>query len=349
MNHKILITDDDISIRTVLQRVLERDGYTVITALDGEEGVEKAAFEDPDLVLLDLGLPGIDGLEALRQIRKNNPEIAAIMITAEGSIESAVSAMKAGAKNYITKPFNTEEIRLIVSETLDTVRLRREVKILRSTHRDAFDPGQIIAESESIKKVIRLAHRIAQSETTTVLIEGESGTGKEVIAKLIHFSGPRIQGPFIPINCGAIPKDLVESELFGSEKGAYTGATQTRAGKFEAANGGTLFLDEVGELSLDNQIKLLRVLEEKSFYRLGGNKNIHVDVRIVAATNRDMSRAIEEGHFREDLYYRLNVAGLFIPPLRERHEDIIPMAEKFIHEFCGAFGKPQMEIEPDAA
>lgn len=348
MKHKILITDDDLSIRTMLQKVLEREGHSVITALDGEEGVELAASESPDLVLLDLGLPGIDGLEALRQIKKNDPEMAAIMITAEGSIESAVSAMKTGARNYITKPFNTDEIRLIVSETLETVRLRREVNILRSTQRDTFDPTQIITQSEAIKKVIRLSQRIAQSETTTVLIEGESGTGKEVIAKLIHYTGPRADGPFVPINCGAIPKDLVESELFGSEKGAYTGAAQTRAGKFEAANNGTLFLDEVGELSLDNQIKLLRVLEEKSFFRLGGNKNIDVDVRIVAATNRDLHKAIDEGEFREDLYYRLNVAGIYIPPLRERQEDIIPLAEKFIREFCGTFGKPPLKIESDA-
>jgi two-component system response regulator AtoC len=348
MKHKILITDDDLSIRTMLQKVLERAGYSVLTALDGEEGVELAASESPDLILLDLGLPGINGIEALRQIKKNDPDMAAIMITAEGSIESAVAAMKAGARNYITKPFNTDEIRIIVAETLETVRLRREVHILRSNQRDAFDPNQIIAQSEAIKKIIRLSQRIAQSETTTVLIEGESGTGKEVIAKLIHYTGPRADGPFVPINCGAIPKDLVESELFGSEKGAYTGAAQTRAGKFEAANGGTLFLDEVGELSLDNQIKLLRVLEEKSFYRLGGNKNIHVDVRIVAATNRDLHKAIDEGVFREDLYYRLNVAGIYIPALRERQEDIIPLAEKFIKEFCGTFGKPPLTIEPEA-
>lgn len=348
MKHKILITDDDLSIRTMLQKVLEKEGYSVLTALDGEEGVELAASESPDLILLDLGLPGINGIEALRQIKKNDPDMAAIMITAEGSIESAVSAMKAGARNYITKPFNTDEIRIIVAETLETVRLRREVHILRSNQRDDFDPTQIIAQSEAIKKIMRLSQRIAQSETTTVLIEGESGTGKEVIAKLIHYTGPRADGPFVPINCGAIPKDLVESELFGSEKGAYTGAAQTRAGKFEAANGGTLFLDEVGELSLDNQIKLLRVLEEKSFYRLGGNKNIHVDVRIVAATNRDLNKAIEEGAFREDLYYRLNVAGIYIPALRERQEDIIPLAEKFIKEFCGTFGKPPLTIEPEA-
>lgn len=346
--HRILIVDDDLSIRTMLQKLLEREGYEVITAFNGEDGVDMAEKETPDLILLDLGLPGIDGIEALKRIKKIDSEISAIMITAEGSIQSAVSAMKAGARNYITKPFNTEEIRLLVSETLETVRLRREVHLLRKAQRDTFDLDHVISESEGFKKVIRLAQRIAQSETTTVLIEGESGTGKEVIAKLVHFAGQRADGPFVPINCGAIPKDLVESELFGSEKGAFTGAAQTRAGKFESADGGTLFLDEVGELTLDNQIKLLRVLEEKTFYRLGGNKNIHVDVRIVAATNRELHKAIEAGDFREDLYYRLNVAAIYIPPLRDRQEDIIPLAEQFIKEFCGTFGKAPLKIRPEA-
>ena len=348
MKHKILVVDDDHAIRTMLQKILEREGYEVETAFNGEEGVEMVEKDPPDLIFLDLGLPGIDGIEALKRIKKSDPDMAAIMITAEGSIQSAVAAMKAGARNYITKPFNTDEIQLLVAETLETVRLRREVHLLRSSQRDTFDIEHIIAESEAIKKVIHLSQRIAQSETTTVLIEGESGTGKEIIAKIIHHSGPRTGGPFVPINCGAIPKDLVESELFGSEKGAYTGAAHTRAGKFEAANGGTLFLDEIGELTLENQIKLLRVLEEKSFYRLGGNKNIHVDVRIVAATNRDLHKAIEIGDFREDLYYRLNVTAIYIPPLRERRADIVPMAEQFIKEFCGAFGKPPLAIQPEA-
>lgn len=348
MKHKILIVDDDLAIRTMLQKVLEREGYDVVAALNGEEAVDLAEKEAPDLILLDLGLPGIDGIETLKRIKKNDSEIAAIMITAEGSIQSAVSAMKAGARNYITKPFNTDEIRLLVSETLETVRLRREVHLLRNAQRDSFDLDHVIAESEAFKKVIRLSQRIAQSETTTVLIEGESGTGKEILAKLIHYTGPRANGPFVPINCGAIPKDLVESELFGNEKGAFTGAAQMRAGKFESADGGTLFLDEVGELTLDNQIKLLRILEEKTFYRLGGNKNIHVDVRIVAATNRDLHKAIETGNFREDLYYRLNVAAIYIPPLRERQEDIIPLTEKFVKEFCGIFGKLPLKILPNA-
>ncbi len=261
---------------------------------------------------------------------------------------SAVAAMKAGARNYVGKPFNADEIRLLIAETLETVRLRREVHLLRSTQREQIKLDRIVAQSQAFKKVIRLAQRIAESETTTVLIEGESGTGKEIIAQLIHYGGLRAEGPFVPINCGAIPKDLVESELFGNEKGAFTGAAQARMGKFEAADGGTLFLDEVGELSLDNQIKLLRVLEEKTFYRLGGNKNIQVDVRIVAATNKDLPKAIEAEAFRQDLYYRLNVAAVYIPPLRERRADIVPLAEQFLQEFCGTFARPTPGIHPEA-
>ena len=311
--------------------------------------MEVAERESPDLILLDVGLPGIDGIEALGRIKKNDPDIAAIMITAQGSIQTAVRAMKAGARNYITKPFNTDELRLLISETLETVRLRREVQLLRTAQMEKIDFERIVAESQAFRKVIRLAERIAQSETTTALIEGESGTGKEIIAQLIHYRGNRAEGPFVPINCGAMPRDLVESELFGYEKGAFTGAGQARAGKFESADSGTLFLDEVGELSPDNQIKLLRVVEEQSFYRLGSNKNIHVDVRIVAATNKDLRKAVGAGAFREDLYYRLNVAYLHIPPLRERRDDIIPLVVRFLQEFNGVFGKTMSEIDPGSS
>ena len=347
MKHKVLVVDDDLTIRTILEKVLKSEGHTVVTALTGEEGVEKAEQENPDLVLLDIGLPGIDGIETLGRIVKLDPDIAVIMITAQGSVETAVAAMKAGARNYVAKPFNTDELRLLVAETLETVRLRREVQLLRSAQMDKIDFDRIVAESQAFKKVIRMAERIAGSETTTVLIEGESGTGKEIIAQLLHYHGNRADGPFVPINCGAISRDLVESELFGYEKGAFTGAQQSRAGKFETADGGTLFLDEVGELSLDNQIKLLRVLEEKTFYRVGGNKNMHVDVRIVAATNRDLHEAVEASEFREDLFYRLNVAALFIPPLRERREDILPMTRQFLQEFSGSFGKEMTKIPPE--
>ncbi|MDA0745346.1 MAG: sigma-54 dependent transcriptional regulator [bacterium] len=348
MKHKVLVVDDDLTIRTLLEKVIENEGHTVISAMSGEEGVELAEKESPDLALLDIGLPGIDGIEVLKQITKLDPDVAVIMITAESDIKTAVSAMKAGARNYIAKPFNTDELRILIGETLETVRLRREVQMLRTAQMEKIDFDKIIAESQAFRKIIRLAERIAGSETTTVLIEGESGTGKEIIAQLLHYRGSRSQGPFVPINCGAISKDLVEAELFGHEKGAFTGAQQSRPGKFESADGGTLFLDEVGELSLENQIKLLRVLEEKSFYRVGGNKNIHVDVRIVAATNRDLGQAIEAGFFREDLFYRLNVAALYIPPLRERKDDIIPLAERFLQEFSGSFSKSMSRIHPDA-
>ena len=267
------------------------------------------------------------------------------MITAEGTIETAVAAMKAGARNYITKPFNTEELQLLIAETLETVRLRREINVLRTAQRERIDIDNVVAKSQAFKRVIRVAERVARSDTATVQIEGESGTGKEHI---IHYKSQKADGPFIAINCGAIPKDLVESELFGSEKGAFTGAAQSRIGKFEAADGGTLFLDEVGELDPENQIKLLRVLEERSFYRLGGNKSISVDVRIVAATNRNLREATEQGEFREDLFYRLNVAPIYIPPLRERREDIVPLIQRFLKEFAAGSSDPISKLEPEA-
>lgn len=348
MNHKILCVDDDLSIRTMLDKRLRSEGYDVITAMNGEEGVELAESQEPDLILLDIGLPGINGIETLTRIKKNNPDASAIMITAEGTIESAVAAMKAGARNYIQKPFNADELKLLIAETLETVRLKKEVTVLRSAQRDRSDVDKVVAESPAFKRVLRMAQRIAESDSTTVLIEGESGTGKEHIAQMIHYKGVRAERAFVAINCGAIPKDLVESELFGSEKGAFTGAAASRVGKFEAADGGTLFLDEVGELSLDNQIKLLRVLEERSFYRLGGNKDIHIDVRIVAATNRDLEAATEAGEFREDLFYRLNVAKILIPPLRERREDIIPLVQRFLNEFAGTSEDGMRKVHPEA-
>ena len=225
MNYKILVVDDDLTIRSLLKKVLKGEGHAVVSAMSGEEGVELAEKESPDLALLDIELPGIDGIETLKQIIKLDPDIAAIMITAEGSIQTAVAAMKAGARNYIAKPFNTDELRLLISETLETVRLRREVQILRTAQIEKIDFDRIVAESQSFKKVIRLAERIAESETTTVLIESESGTGKEILAQLIHYRGFRSEGPFVAINCGAISKELVEAELFGHEKGAFTGVS----------------------------------------------------------------------------------------------------------------------------
>ena len=348
MTHKILCVDDDLSIRTMLDKALRAEGYDVITAINGEEAVELAESQDPDLILLDIGLPGINGIETLTRIKKANPDASAIKITAAGTIETAVAAMKAGARNYIQKPFNTDELQLLIAETLETVRLKKEVVVLRSAQRDRSDIDNIVAESAAFKRVLDMSHKIAKSDATTVLIEGESGTGKEHIAQIIHYKGSRADGPLVAINCGAIPKDLVESELFGSEKGAFTGAAQSRIGKFEAADGGTLFFDEIAELSLDNQVKLLRVLEERSFSRIGSNKDIRVDVRIVAATNRNLREATEAGDFREDLFYRLNVATIFIPPLRERRDDIIPLVQRFLNEFAGASEDGMRKIDPQA-
>lgn len=348
MTHRILCVDDNYDFLTALNKILRAEGYDVITAINGEEAVGLAESQEPDLILLDIGLPGIDGIETLTRIKKANPDAAAIMITAEGTIDSAVAAMKAGARNYIQKPLNTDELQLLIAETLETVRLKKEVGVLRSAQRERTEVDNIVAVSAAFKRVLDISHKIAKSDATTVLIEGESGTGKEHIAQIIHYKGSRSGGPLVAINCGAIPKDLVESELFGSEKGAFTGAAQSRIGKFEAADGGTLFFDEIAELSLDNQVKLLRVLEERSFYRIGSNKDINVDVRIVAATNRDLREATEAGDFREDLFYRLNVATIFIPPLRERRDDIIPLVQRFLNEFAGASEDGMRKIHAQA-
>jgi len=348
MEHRILVVDDDLTIRTILARVLEDEGHTVAQALSGEEALGIAQQERPDLALLDIGLPGIDGLEVLSRLRRDVPEIAVVMITAQTSVKTAVAAMRAGARNYLAKPFGPDEIRAVVGEALETVRLRREVQIHRDTQRRSVDLESIVGESEGFQAVLSLAGRVALSESTTVLIEGESGTGKEIIARLIHYRSGRSAGPFVAINCGAIPRDLVESELFGHERGAFTGAVQARTGKFEAADGGTLFLDEVGELAPDSQIQLLRVLEDHTICRVGGTKHTQIDVRVLAATNVTLDERVASGRFREDLFYRLNVAAIQIPPLRERQADIVPLARRFLSEFSRAFGKSMTGIAPGA-
>ena len=324
---KILIADDEANMRWVLERALSKAGYEVETAEDGQLALERALAERPDLVLLDLKMPKLDGLSVLRRLKEHYPDLLIIMMTAHGSTATAVEAMKAGAHDYLMKPFDIEELLITVSKAFEVERLREQVDYLKG---EVESNGlQMVVNSEAMQKVRHLVERVALTPAT-VLIQGESGTGKELVANAIHTLSPRVGGPFIRVNCAALTETLLETELFGHEKGAFTGALVRKMGRFELADGGTLFLDEIGELSFNVQAKLLRVLQERTFERVGGEKTIKVDVRIIAATNRDLLKEVQEGRFREDLYYRLSVFPISIPPLRERQEDIPYLADHFV-------------------
>ncbi len=327
---KILIADDEANMRWVLERALSKAGYEVETAEDGQLALERALAERPDLVLLDLKMPKLDGLSVLRRLKEHYPDLLIIMMTAHGSTATAVEAMKAGAHDYLMKPFDMEELLITVSKALEVERLREQVDYLKGEVES--NGWQMVVNSEAMQKVRHLVERVALTPAT-VLIQGESGTGKELVANAIHTLSPRVGGPFIRVNCAALTESLLETELFGHEKGAFTGALVRKMGRFELANEGTLFLDEIGELSFNVQAKLLRVLQERTFERVGGEKTIKVDVRIIAATNRDLLKEVQEGRFREDLYYRLSVFPVFIPPLRERQEDIPDLTDHFVKKF----------------
>ncbi len=341
---KILVIDDDESLRRVLEYNLAQEGYAVLTAGSGEQGLELLRKEGADLVVTDVRMPGMDGLQVLEGVRKVDPNIQVIILTAFGTIEMAVEAMRAGAFHYISKPFNRDELRLTIRKALQLKALERENVALRQELKERTGLDAIIADSPPMRAILEMVQRVAPTETT-VLILGESGTGKELIARAIHANSPRAAGPFVPVNCAAIPENLLESELFGHVKGAFTGAIRDRVGKFEAAEGGTIFLDEIGEMRPELQVKILRCLEERVVERVGDNKPIRVDVRVLAATNKDLSKALQTGEFREDLYYRLNVVPLAIPPLRERREDIRPLAQHFLKRL-GA--PPRLTITPEA-
>jgi DNA-binding NtrC family response regulator len=349
MRFKILVVDDEPILRDSLEVALKTSGYEVLTARTGEEGLERFKKENPDLILLDHWLPGINGDEVLRRIKDEDPEIPIIIMTAQGSIEMAVNLMKMGAFDFLVKPFELDQMEDLIKKGLERVRLKKEVEWLRAQYQEKFRSGGIIGVSQKMKDLLKLAEKLAQGSETTVLIEGETGTGKELLAEYIHFLSPRSSFPFIPINCGAIPKDLFESELFGYEKGAFTGALEKgKMGKVEAAEKGTLFLDEAGELSPSAQVKVLRVLEEKEYFKLGGVDQRKADVRIIAATNKDLESEVKKGNFRDDLYFRLNVVKLHIPPLRERKEDILPLFRFFVHRFNEQFKKSFIEISQEA-
>ncbi len=349
MGFKILIIDDEPTLRESLQIALSGSGYEIKAARTGEEGLELFDKENPDLVLLDHWLPGINGDQVLQKMKEVNPEIPVIIMTAQGSVELAVQSMKMGAFDFLVKPFELDQIETLVQKGLERTRLKREVEWLRAQYQEKFRSGGIIGVSPKMKQVLQLAEKLAQSSDTTVLIQGETGTGKELLAEYIHSLSPRASFPFIPINCGAFPQDLLESELFGYEKGAFTGASEKgKMGKIEAAEGGTLFLDEVGELPPPAQVKVLRVLEEKEYFKLGSVEKKKADVRFIAATNKDLAGEVKKGNFREDLYFRLNVVLLLVPPLRERKEDILALFRFFMGRFNEQFRKGFLKIAKEA-
>ena len=343
----ILIVEDEARMRRLLELDLSEAGYQTFSAADAEKGLDLLRREQIDLVLTDLKLPGLGGLEFLQAAKRLNGALPVVVMTAYGSVETAVEAMKAGASDYVLKPFALAEMRLVVQKELDVRRLREENRSLREALGRHYNYPNIVARSARMQEVLALAERVAATPST-VLIGGESGVGKDLIARLIHQRSSRASGPFIKINSTAIPENLLESELFGYEKGAFTGATTTKPGKFELADKGTLFLDEIGDIPLTIQVKLLRVLQEREFERLGGTRTIKVDVRLIAATNRDLRDALEQGTFREDLYYRLNVVPIDIPPLREHKEDIPDLANLFLSRLAQKSQNKLEGIKPEA-
>jgi DNA-binding NtrC family response regulator len=348
MQSVILVVDDQESIRHFVSQALSDAGHEVWSAASGKEALQRLGDGPPDLVLLDLKLGDMDGLEILRRAKETYKELPVIMMTAHGDVESAVDAMKGGAFDFVTKPVHLDQLQVLVDRGLESQKLRRELEHLRRKDRARFASGFVQGTSPKMQEVYSIAEQVALSDTTSVLIEGESGTGKQLVATIIHESSPRHDKPFLEINCAAIPKELLESELFGHEKGAFTDARAQKQGLLELANGGTLFLDEVGEMSLPLQVKLLKVLETMTFRRVGGVKDIQVSVRIISATNQDLERMVKDGQFREDLYYRLKVVPIRMPPLRERREDIISLAKHFLDHFNRMFRKDFNGLSRDA-
>jgi len=338
----ILIVDDDKTICRTLKYQLSKGGYMVISATSGEECMYHLRQSEISLVLLDIRLPGMSGMKVLEKIRQRDSNLPVIMATAYGSIESAVAAMKAGAYDYITKPINFEVMMMKIEKALETINYKKEIARLRAEQEGKYSFSRIVGRSQAIGNVISMAEKIAKSDATTILIQGESGTGKDLLARTIHYESARRDKRFMEITCTALPATLLESELLGHEKGSFTDAKTKKEGLLELADGGTVFLNEIGHMEVSVQVKLLSVIEHKDFRRIGGTEEINVNVRIIAATNRDLKTAVKEGTFREDLYYRLNVLSIFIPPLRERKEDIMLLAHLFLEQFNKEFGN---EIE----
>ncbi len=344
---KILVADDEQSMREFLDIMLKKEGYKVFLASNGEEVLKLAERDIFDLILMDIRMPKLDGISVLKKVKTLSPETIVIMITAYASADTAIKAMKDGAYDYVTKPFKVDEIKLIIKNALEKKNLQKENVLLKQVVRDRYRFNNIIGQCPNMLALYDLLEKVAPTKTN-ILITGESGTGKELVAKAIHYNSPRKDKPFVTLNCGAIPESLIESELFGHMKGAFTDAIATKKGLFEMADEGTIFLDEISELPLLMQVKLLRVLQDKEFKRVGGTEDIRVDVRIISATNKDLEEAVREKRFREDLFYRLNVIQIKLPPLRERREDISLLAMHFLKRYAEELNKNISGISPEA-
>jgi DNA-binding NtrC family response regulator len=346
-NFNILIIDDEKSQRDILNGYLSKKGYKVFTAESGSQGIKIINENLVDIVLSDYKMPEKTGLEILAEVYQINPEISFVIITAYGTVENAVKAMHLGAYDYISKPINLDELDLLIARIIENKNLKSENELLKKQLYDRYKLSSFISQSSKMEEMLSVAVRVADSKAT-ILITGENGTGKEVLAKSIHYISPRKDNSFIAVNIPALPETLLESELFGHEKGAFTGADKMKKGRFELADKGTIFLDEIGDIPLSIQVKLLRVLQEHQFERVGGTESINIDVRIIAATNHNLEKKIKDGSFREDLYYRLNIVGIHIPPLRERKEDIVPLIDYFIHKYSQENDRTDIEISKEA-
>ncbi len=341
---KILVVDDDPDIRSILQDRLESLGHQVVNAENGRAALSRIGQESPDLILLDLQMPDMDGIRVLKKLQ-GNCDFPVIVITAFGTIEKAVEAMKEGAMDFITKPFSADHLDIVIKRAIECKAIKQENTYLKQEVNAPY--LEIVGSSPKLQEAIQIARKVSTTPSTVLLL-GESGTGKEVFARSIHRWSPRAKAPFVVVNCVALRDELLESELFGHEKGAFTGAHEIKHGKLEIANGGTVFLDEIGDFKPDLQAKLLRVIQEREFERVGGNKRIHVDIRIIAATNRDLYKDVQEGRFREDLFFRLNVVMIPLPPLRHKKEDIPLLTDLFLRRYCRVLNKPLMKISPEA-
>ena len=344
---RIMVIDDEPLMRVTIRDALIAEGYKVVTAETGRKGLDLFRDNQTDILITDLKLPDMDGIQILKEVKTRNPEAQVIVITAYGSVDSAVTAMKEGASDYLTKPFSMDELLLIAKRLVRIKQLEEENLLLRKKVEERYGLEGLVGKSPQMLKIYDLIETVSQTDTT-VLINGESGTGKELVANAIHLRSLRKNGPFIKVNCAALPETLLESELFGHEKGAFTGAIKQRKGRFEMADGGTLFLDEIGDISPVVQVRLLRVLQERQFERVGGNETLSVDVRLICATQRDLKEEIRKGSFREDLYYRLNVVPMHLPPLRERREDILLLSDHFMNKFSQKMGKEITGLSEEA-